>query len=722
MKSSHSQSVLQIADNVTIQIIREGTDFLGFGEIIIAGQQVRSNSIPMRVHLSTPTGIVYTRFEISRIDEKADETRLCLRAHGQHQLHGDICDDYDFNLVFPSQRANQEVVDEFIWIFRPIEISIDGELMKGFSYAVEFQSSERKIYQMTFVSTFELGGSIEDITLLHQGQCNPPAYTGTQDSSFTTDALKSIGKPYEGEPGLFNHSMQMNSRHGVIQSFDYQYSKHGVLTGIWERGEYVRSLIQKNSGETVLFIIDEHHVPYGAKVRTCAKQILFAPIADPLRARDLWKAIKDHVQLGYQRQWGFQGMPLRTEAGLNEGWIGIEQGQCWFNKRLVPHENILRVLADEWLPQCKAAGHELAGFGPFAESDVTQMGNMTKLQRGIHGDLCVSSVCGVWRYWPADYWGGMDAWRYFADRSHDMGLKVGVWVGNHVSRNAPVMREHPEWFSTGRNGRANMGGYTSLIGAPLDWNSGGRSWVVDSLKRWRDEGGLDYIFLDSWGNIGQQPIHYERGFTNNLDGMGKLIAELQDAGFEYVTNEGMGPFCPPRFGLGTHQTMAEGQNSIFWWFGNEDMADGLSPCVFRFEDMSEEQAHSAHFRFFANYALFCLSGMKDEIPEELRKLMPNGGSGSWLEMVCTQSVPAYYDRLMRIWPQIRDNMYMRRRTTLPDGRGVFWSGGHRDVLWSYKTFDMAIPAGKKISQIYPSARIVNGNTFRTDPLSVYVIE
>ncbi|MHB9024667.1 MAG: hypothetical protein ACYC7E_10915 [Armatimonadota bacterium] len=710
---------LALANDVRIALLTHGDEFLGFGEIYIGDVCIRSGQVPMRAHLSTPTGYQYTRFFLESIEGDAPEQRVRLRAEGRNTLRGDRTDDWEGDLIFPSVQHVAPVSDTVTWIFTPCSREIDGEIFQGFTYALEFSSSARKIFYVTIESTFELGGDINGVTHLSQGQCNMPSYTGATDTFFTTSVLKTLGKPAEGEAGVWNQSMQMCGRHGTIQCFDYQYSPLGVLAGIWEKGEYVRSLIQKNTGETVLFIVDEHHVPYDTQARTCAKQILFTPVTDPLRARDLWKMTKDEVVHGFERQWGVHIVPLHTEAHINESWIGNQPGSdCWYGNKVVSHDKILYLLADEWLPKIQAQGIELAGFSSFSECDVTEMGSRTKLQDGIHGGFLVSSICNVWRYYPAQYWGGMDAWKYFAGAAHALGLQVGTWIGGHISGNAPVMREHPEWFNTGRSGRSNLGGYSCALGAAINWNTGARQWIIDSLKRWRDEGGLDYIFFDSWGNIAQLPIHYGAIFTNNLDGSARLIAELQQAGFAYIENEGMGPFCAPRFGLGTHQTMAEGQNSIFWWFGNEDMADGTTPGIRLFENMTEEQMHAQHFRFFANYALFTLAAWDEAPPAALLEKI--GRNDVWAGTSGVH-LPDYYHRILAIWPEVRDAMCMRRRRTLPDGQGIFWTGGPFDALWSYKGFTCTPPAGKQVEQVYPNRRSLGAGTFETEPLAVYLM-
>jgi hypothetical protein len=311
----------------------------------------------------------------------------------------------------------------------------------------------------------------------------------------------------------------------------------------------------------------------------------------------------------------------------------------------------------------------------------------------------------------------MAAWKYFTEHAHALGLKVGTWMGNQMSRNAPILREHPEWFSIGRTGKSNLGGYTSMLGSAADWNSGFRQWVVDDLKQWRDEGGLDYLFIDSWGNLGLLPIHFSHNFTNNLDGIARLIADLQQAGFEYIQNESVGPFCIPRFGVGTHQTQAEGQNSLYWWLGNEDLADGLNICMRHLPGQSEEEAHAFHFRLLANYSLFSLQSWTDETPKELADKEEDvpfwtGTAG--------QSEPAHRYPLLSIWPQVRDFMHGHRRTTLPEGQGVLWTGGACSVLWSYRPFSFAT-AGRTVEQVYPVQRTMAPGDLQTDGLAVYLI-
>jgi len=708
---------LALAGGIEIDLIANGNSFQGFGEIRHNGLPLRSAEVPLAVDISTPYGVIYTHFTLENIVSDPQETRVKLLAHGQQRLRTRLEDDFESDFIMPSVQVGKSVTAGLTWILKPCQRTIDGEVFTGFSYALEFVSKHHKIYHLDIRSTFELGGSIEGVTVLHQGQVAPPVFEASREATFTNSCLKSIGDPCVGKASVRNHSMQMNSRNGNMQCFDYQYSPRGVLIGMWPRGEYRRNLTQKNPDETVLHIIDEEHVPYALEARTCGKEILFAPITDPLRARDMWKSVKDLNQNILLRQWGIKPITIHTEGMNNDSWAGGQPGsKCWFGGRVVPSTEILRVLADEWFPQLKEKGVELVGCSTYQESDFSEMLDRSKRQDGLHSELFVSSDCNPWRYYPSKYWGGMDAWRYYADRAHDMGLLVGTWVGNNISSNAPAYREHPEWFNRGRTGRPNMGGYTSTLGGTIDWNSPARQWVVDSLKRWRDEGGLDYIFIDSWGNLSQLPIHHDKDFSNNLDGVARLVAELQEAGFKYISNEGMGQLCVPRFGLGAHQTLAEGQNSLYWWIGNEDMADGTNPLILYPDGESEESVHKMLFQFMANYCLMEIQAWEGELPADVREDLKRekyafGSTGVQL--------PACYNPLQRLWPKVRDYMFQQKRETLPDGRGVLWTGGMRSVLFAYKAFSYATD-GQPVEQIYPVQKPCSGQ-FQTNSLGVYLM-
>ena len=74
-------------------------------------------------------------------------------------------------------------------------------------------------------------------------------------------------------------------------------------------------------------------------------------------------------------------------------------------------------------PALAAAGVRRLFPEVIAESDVTEMGYRYKLQQGVHGDLVCGSVCNVWNYRPARFWGGWEAWEEF--------YRAGKAAGDH---------------------------------------------------------------------------------------------------------------------------------------------------------------------------------------------------------------------------------------------------------------------------------------------------
>ena len=207
-----------------LELLTDGDAFLGIGRVWIGDTQLRSGSAPWRVEVRTPDGVRFERFALQNISTQGDETRLELLAMGERGLRGDAFDDFEVPLMRFSLRSGEQVSDRLTWILRPDALELDGEQFIGFSYALEWASKERAIYHLSVLATWELGGSVEGVTILHQRQCTIPSAQLSRDGYWSSAIVKSLSAPLD-DP--LNQSMQLNSRHGTIQAFDYQHSAYG---------------------------------------------------------------------------------------------------------------------------------------------------------------------------------------------------------------------------------------------------------------------------------------------------------------------------------------------------------------------------------------------------------------------------------------------------------------------------------------------------------------
>jgi hypothetical protein len=331
-------------------------------------------------------------------------------------------------------------------------------------------------------------------------------------------------------------------------------------------------------------------------------------------------------------------------------------------------------IADHVLP--KLAERGITRFFPevMSESDVTVLGLKRKLDDGVHGDLHCSSVCATHRFLPSDFWGGMAGWRYMADAARTHGIEIGAWFAFHYAPRAAIFQEHPEWRVTGVNSLSVGGGYGPSTINVGNWHSGLYDWTLNDLRRWREEGGLDFLFIDSWANMGLAQVNFADAMRTNFDAAGRLLADLQRIGIPAFTFEGISPFGASRFGVADLRgDLLEavggvvGQNDFGWWRGQEDMAYGL---CFGLHDRKRGTAElqDIQFRLMANRGFAMLEG----------------------QYTAMYDMPDWWVRLNRIYTRALPQMASRR--LLPDGAGVLWTDGATQILWAYA--DGAVPLSR----------------------------
>lgn len=637
-------------------------EFVGMGEVRVGGVPLRGAERPMLIRLDTPDGVLYTRFVVTNVAETGDGARVEMTAVGLPWGRSEYEDEYNQSMVNAALPAST-VEDRLALALTPATLELSGRRWTGFSYRFEFHSESRKIHRLWTHGTWELGGRITGNTVLHQGQCNMPVYRGARDSLFTTACLKTLAQ-YGSPQGV---SYQLAPRGGLLQAFDFQFTEQGALLMFWPRLGSISSLLESPRGSDFLHVVDEYRFPLGASVATLPKWILFcAGPLDEHEARDLWWAAHEHVYGGSRAAFGVQPTTVLPEIGMrystrvHEGRVRMTVCGEEVDSREVPY-----AVADRLLPLLARQGFRRFFPEVMSQSDVTEYGLKRKADEGIHGELHCSSVCSTHRFLPAEFWGGMKGWRYLADKAHALGIEIGAWFAPHFSPRAPIFQEHPEYRMIGANTEADGGGYgfTSIVTA--DWNTRIWQWTLDDFKRWHEEGGLDYIFTDSWANMGLVQQNFSTGMRTNFEALGRLYAGLQNLGIKSHSFEGISPFGISRFGLtDLRDDLMDatagivGQNDFGWWVGEEDMAYGVCAMVHD-RKRPREELERILFRMMANRAYTSFEGQFDGL----------------------YALPDWWVRLNFIY--LRALPYMRRRRLMASRGGVYWSTDEAAVLWVY---------------------------------------
>lgn len=646
-------------------LLRDGR-WLGFGAVEVDGHVLRDADLPWRVRIDTPDGILYTELLFDRLEyTEGGAAELHLRAMGLDGGQQAYRDEYGISLMNPAPRT-EPVEDRVTIRLAPSTLTLAGSVWHGFSYQVRFASDERKICRIVSHESWELGGAVDGNTVLHRGHCNMPVYRGARERQFTTYCLKTLDQ--YGSPHGF--SFQQGARGGLLQPFDFQHTDDTALLAYWPKFDAVHSFIDSPEGCPQLRTVDEYRMALTSDVSTTPKHILVtqAPLAEHT-ARNLWWEVNEHVFGAIRQQFGIKSSRVRPEtdqgqdAKIDNGQLYVEVDGEW-----VASQEMLYALADRDLPKMADSGIRRLFPINIHETDVTVLGMQRKLDSGLQGDLHCASVCGTHRFFPADFWGGIKAWRYLVEKAHGLGMEVGAWFAPHFSPRAAIFKEHPDWLMTGADTRACGGGYGFHTIVTADWHTGVYQWVLDDLRRWHEEGGVDYLFSDSWPNLALLPRNYAADMRHNLEPLGRLYHDLQQVGIHTHLFEGISGFGATRIGivdvrgdkLGELQGVA-GQNDFDWWVGHEDMACDMLAITWPRNRAQEELAH-IQFRLMANRAC---------------AMFKHGNAGYPL-----YAPPDWEIQLNHVYEQALP--HMTHRKLLPDGLGVCWNDGCVQVLWAYR--------------------------------------
>lgn len=663
----------------------------GIGEVVVDGVRLRDGAVPLYPWIRSIDGYDYARFVLRDVESlPGGGVVIHTAAIGEPRLESPYGDQYNGNLLMVSlpSRPAEDTLD---WILEPAALELDGVSYRGFTYRWSFSSQTQRLHRIVAHATWEIGGRATGNTILSQGQVTPAEHTVEPgDAHFTSACLQSLMR--FGDPMAM--SFQLCPRWGMHQCFDFLAHAEGTLLGYWEGRHDTRSFLQRNPGEEVIFVIDAEHWKATSTVSTAAKSIVFAAAGAagmPSHvSHNRWMAAYEYCTGRVRRLFNIRKSIPAPERALPQssrvcadGRLEMRVGDAWVDS----HEWLV-AMADVYFPTLAAQGIRRVITESIVESDPTERGFIGKVAaQGVHGDWDVGSVCCVHRYRPASLFGGMAGWRYFCGKAHALGMEAGHWIGPHLAHHAPILQAHPDWAVRGFNTLHASGGYPNSVLATLNWNTPVRQWILDDLRRMREEGGLDYVWFDSFANLGFYPIDFAREMETNTFPILEFMADLQDAGIANLAVEGMSAVAMSGAWImdegaghdGGVQWIA-GQNDWSWYEGREDMLCGQQPRLRAHASRGEADVRNRLFRCLANHC----------VPEIMR-IMPLTGAPDPL----TGAALARY-------AAVRADML--HREVLADGRGILWRNGSRRTLFAYKDLSLALPAGVRADHVEAGGR------------------
>jgi hypothetical protein len=711
--SIHTTTVTLPGDIRIELLISPDGFFRGIGAITVRGVPLRNAEVPLRIQMDTHDGILYTQLRLREIVPLADGGHeLRLAALGLPWGRGEILDDYAQSVIYPTL-SDAAVMDDLRIELRPLRHSLGGHEWSGFCYRLHFRSDTRQVHRALIHATWELGGVITGNTVLCPGQCNQPVWRGTKEAMFTSACLRALHMYGQ----LHGNSFQLGPRAGMCQAFDFQHGPHGVLLGFWPEFDGLSSLLESRSGEDVLHVLDEYRLPLANELVTPAKWILFTPGNLPEHeARDLWWDTAQAVHGGIRQRFGVSASRMLPEGPFHQGFgyetrihnnklqMGLRAGQ-W-----VDHPDVIDAYAEQVLPRLAELGFKRFKPEVVTESDVTVLGMQRKLDQGIHGDLHCASVCATQRLLPAEFWGGLPAWRRMYERGHSLGLQIGHWIGAHMSPRAPILDQHPSYRMIDALGFPAGGGYGFHTLNVANWNSGFADWAFDDLRRWKEEAGLDFLWVDSYSNLGMLQINYADHMRPQYAAFARFLARLQQIGIREFTFESMSALGCPSFGMsdlqGAHRAQrldVAGQNDFGWWADEPDMICDMHICL---HDIPRSAAESERLQFQAMAS---------------RGMLHYGRSSEWGGFVSRDlDLPDWWRRNLAIFNRAEPLMHGVRRL-LPDRAGVVWHSDAGRCIWTFTDVDVPDATAATIQLLHGQPAVVANGSVRLPAGGVYAL-
>jgi hypothetical protein len=705
---------LTLSDHTRIELLVSAAGlFRGFGDITVRGVPLRNGGVPLRFQLDTHDGLLYTQLRLREVAPLAGGGQeLRLDAIGQPWGRCEIHDDYAQAEV-RLDTSDATVTDDLRIELRPVSQQLGGREWSGFAYRLRFHSAIRQVHRALVRATWELGGAITGNTVLMPGQCNQPVWRGSRERHFTSACLKTL----DVYGRLHGNSFQLGPRGGMCQAFDFQHGPDGALMGYWPEFDGLSSLIESRPGDDVLHVVDEYRLPLASELVTPSKWILFTPGSLPEHeARDLWWDTTQAVHGGIRERFGVAATRMIPEGPYHHGFMHVyrnrvERGRVQLALRdgvWVDQADVLDAYAEDILPRLAALGFKRFKPEVVTESDVTAHGMIRKLDGGIHGGLLCASICATHRHWPAEFWGGMAAWRRMYERGRALGMEIGHWMAPHMSPRAPIFAEHPEYRMIDVVGQPAGGGYGQSL-CVADWNSAFADWSFEHLRRWKEEGGLDYLWMDSFSNLGLLQINYAERMRPQYTALARFIARLQQAGIGSFCFESLSAFGCPNFGIVDLQgaEMAQrkdvaGQNDFGWWAGEPDMICDMHLSV---GGASRGAAESARIQFQA---------MASRGLVFYGELAENGGF-----VTRDPGIPDWWKQNLALFNRAEPFMRGTRRL-LPNRAGVVWHSEAGRCVWAFADVEVAVAPGARIEDLRSGKHVTaRDGVLAAEPFGVY---
>lgn len=660
-------SAIQVGDTEIKINVQDGV-LRSIGAVTVNGKALRNPEAGFLPWFDSYGGEVFDRFEFLGIDGSDDEVRLHLRAvsdsnfpfRERRDASGDLC---FRNLSFDAP----PVTGQLDVIFKPVSTTIDGRDFSGFSYAFEYENPDCPIHRLLDRTSWELGGSLEDVTLVCRNWLTPPRMKIGRETVYSTVGMDKWAKLLPGN---------MWARWSLLPGFDLQYGKEGILVGWYDRVSLVRTAIETNAGEDAIRFNDFHWFEQSGKVMTNPKTILHCPdVLDDVDALNLWTAVHDRDRDMARRQFD---IPEEEPPRL------IMSENAWFDFHFDhTYDPTLELAAEFGMDQifvdvCWEQGESLREYLNGEIPPERREGSILEKYKQ-------RNMCCVFDFKVAEEHGGEAALKRLCQRAAEKDIKVISWMAAHVHPHSVIVDGHQpaqgadgsdlptsDKFSHGSFGAiaaTESGRHPSTGYANACWTLNLNSPVFDY---WREcilgvceRTGLSGFLWDSFSNLGWWQVDYSDGtMRTQFEKMAELYADMTKRNL-YVTPEAIVAFS-------SYSCCGLHGGDIY----QDDMLGYSYDSNISLHNTEYDDKALITGKAPVDMLFRCLAHRR--VPSMALPRIPRD---QWNEDAADA-----IKTLFAMYKAARGTM--KKRTVLKNDAGVVWSGTNGDrLLWSFKAQD-----------------------------------
>jgi len=640
------------------------------GEIRVDGTPLRNPVNRFLPWFDSYDGGVFNRFRMVEIQQDTDRCVLHCRAisdsdypfRERRDSSGDIC-------LRPEVWDREPVEADFRIVLEPAEATYDGLSFHGFRYWYEYASDEVPIHRILDRQTWEIGGNLDDVTLLFRCLFDLPMKRVTRATHYSSVGLE---KSAQALPG------NLWARWSLLQPFDLQCGSGGVVAAFFDQVSNIRSVIESSPGEDWIRVIDLHQFENTTRAATNPKTVLFSPEQlDEVAAINLWTRLFDEDHTKASRQFGIQNDPPPRPGLHHEEWQNFHFDTTF----------------DDAIDLAAELGAEQVCIGAVWESSRSFTKNLHRLtseadRAGTELDKrsaqSTRHKLHVLDYEVAEAYGGEPALKNLCTRARAKGVglltgaKFCLGVTSYLTDRKDLGEGLAGIYNAKESGRHPDSGYpfhtcSVNLHAPIGEH------LFQKIECVMNRTGLAGFLWDSTSNMGWWQINYSDGTLRPpCQQMAEFYARLSNAGY-YLQPEGILSFSN-HTAIGLHGgNIFEGKLGAFAYNSAIPELINEPGQGFRHGSIEVLMGRQPFSKLFAFYAHKRVSPLPST---EILSHRDQIDSEAWAKL----------KRLIALYKRVRD--HMQRRTIMPGFKAVMWeaAGSDRKLYWVLEPHRVEGPA------------------------------